>query len=244
MKAMPFHSPDNMSSASKSLKIAAIAALIIIPTILVYWLAQAQWVHQELPYLGNTETVDGKKMHHTVENIELVNYKGSNINLDSFKNKIIVANIFFATCPEVCPEMNQQIQVIAEEFSRFKNVVFLSVSIDPENDSVPVLKQYANRFNGAKLPNWYFCTGSRTEIYDWVLNDILLANEMRGKNFIHDDKVVIIDKNRHIRSILETRPPAETPANRKMTVKLELVKNIRDDIDNLLYEYRKQELDK
>lgn len=233
-----------MALASKPLKIAAIAALIVIPTLLVYWLAKAQWVHKELPYLGQTEVNNGKEIHHTVENIELQNYTGKPVNLDSFKNKIIVANIFFATCPQVCPEMNQQVQVIAEEFSKFKDIVFLSVSIDPENDSVQVLQQYAKRFNGAKLPNWYFCTGSRTEIYDWVLNDLLLANEMRGNNFIHDDKVVIIDKNRHIRSILATRPPEETPANRKMTVKLELVKNIRDDIDNLLYEYRKQELDK
>jgi protein SCO1 len=232
-----------MTSAKQGIKVVAIAALIVIPAIFVFFLAKAQWVHDELPYLGNTVVQGDKKIHHKVGNIELTDHTGKHINLDSFKDKIIIANIFFATCPQVCPEMNQQIQVVAEEFSKFKNIVFLSVSIDPETDSVPALAAYKARFNGAKLPNWYFCTGSRLEIYDWVLNDILLANEMRNNEFIHDDKIVLIDKQRHIRAILPTRPPAETPANRMLTVKLDLVKNMRDDIDNLLYEYRKQEMD-
>lgn len=234
-----------MASKSKAVKLAVAAAFILIPAVFVFFLARAQWVHEELPYLGNTQkSAEGKDIYHTVGNIYLTDHNGKNLNLDSFNDCIIVANIFFATCPEVCPEMNKQIQVIAEEFAKSKNVIFLSVSIDPENDSVPALKAYASHFNTARLPNWHFCTGSRTEIYDWVLNDILLANEMRGEEFIHDDKVVIIDKQRHIRGILATRPPEDTPSNKKLSVKLELVKNIRDDIENLIYEYRKKELDK
>lgn len=230
---------------NRALKIVAISALIVIPAILIFFLAKAKWVHQELPYLGHTvESPDGKKEYHTVSNIFLTDHKGKSLNLDSFNNKIVLVNIFFASCPQVCPEMNQQIQVIAEEFSRFKDIVFLSVSIDPERDSVPALNEYAQRFNNAKLPNWHFCTGRQSEIYDWVLNDVLLANEMRGEEFIHDDKIVLIDKKRHIRAILPTRPPEDTAENRIMTVKLELVRNIKDDIDNLLYEYRQQELDK
>jgi protein SCO1/2 len=162
--------------------------------------------------------------------------------MDSFKDKIIVANIFFASCADVCPEMNGQLMRVAEEFYRMNNVAFLTVSIDPESDSVPVLLKYSRRFN-ATLTNWRFCTGSKTEIYDWVLNDLLLANQMKGDSFIHDDKVVIIDKERHIRSILPTRPPEDTPANRRNTVKLDLMRNISDDIQNLLYEYRQKELD-
>lgn len=234
-----------MAAKSKTVKLAVAAAFIIIPAIFIFLLARAQWVHDELPYLGNTiKGPDGKEQYHTVGNVFLTDHTGKKITLDSFDNAIIVANIFFASCPEVCPEMNKQVQVIAEEFAPSPNIVFLSVSIDPENDSVPVLKKYAANFNSNRLPNWHFCTGSRTEIYDWVLNDILLANEMRGDEFIHDDKVVIIDRERHIRGILATRPPEDTPPGKRLSVKLDLVKNIRDDLENLIYEYRKKELDK
>ncbi|MBS3916020.1 MAG: SCO family protein [Bacteroidetes bacterium] len=233
-----------MASAKKTIKVIAIIALIVVPVTLIYFLATAKWVHEPLPYLGNSvKDASGKEIHHSVEDIHLWNQFGKKVTLDSLKNKIIVANIFFASCPDVCPEMNKQVQVIAEKYSEFPNVAFLSVSIDPERDSVKALYAYSRKYN-PKIKNWWFCTGNKSEIYDWVLNDILLANELRGENFIHDDKVVIIDKQRHIRSILATRPPEDTPDNRRNSVKLGLIKNINDDIDNLLYEYRQQELDK
>ena len=66
---------------------------------------------------------------------------------------------------------------------------------------------------------------------------MLAAQASPTDDFIHDDKVTIIDKDVYIRGILPTR--AETKTDR-----LALIKRIQDDIDNLIYEYRKKELDK
>jgi protein SCO1/2 len=234
-----------MVSSRKIAKRLGLAALILIPAVLVFILGRAVWVHRELPYLGNPVlNAAGKEVHHTVSDFVFTDQYGELVTLDALKDKIIIANIFCISCPKVCTEMNQQVQAVAEDFPKFNNIVFVSISVEPESDSVAALRDYAMRFNGKKLSNWRFCTGSKTEIYDWVLNDLLLANEQRGSDFIHDDKVVIIDKERHIRAILPTRPPETTPANRRNSVKMELIKNIKDDIDNLLYEYRKKELEK
>ena len=54
------------------------------------------------------------------------------------------------------------------------------------------------------------------------MNDLMLATEQRGQDFIHDDKLVIIDKSRHIRGILET-------SGKTLTEKLEKVKRIQDE---------------
>lgn len=234
-----------MQSKRKTIKVAAIAALIIIPVFFVVMVARAKWVHKKLNYYSIEYTGPEKeKATHTVGNIVLTDQDGKTVTMDSFKDQILLVNIFFATCPEVCPEMNDQLSIIAGEYFRFKNIKFLSVSIDPESDSVPVLKQYSNRFTNGKLPNWKFCTGAKSEIYDWVTNDVLLANEMKGSDFIHDDKLVLIDKEGYIRAILPTRPPEETPVKKRNKVKLDLLKAIRDDIDNLLYEYREKDMDK
>jgi cytochrome oxidase Cu insertion factor (SCO1/SenC/PrrC family) len=98
------------------------------------------------------------------------------------------------------------------------------------------LAAYARRFKADKL-KWQFCTGNKTDIYDWVMNDLLLANEQKGSDFIHDDKVAIIDRNGHIRSILPTRGNSNKE-------KLEAFKRIEEDINNLLYEYRQKDMDK
>jgi protein SCO1 len=226
-----------MAIAKNRIKMAAIAAIVILPILGILVLAKAKWVHKELPYMGETITAaDGTKEYHTVSDINLINQHGQPITLDDFDSSIVVANIFFASCAEVCPAMNKQVQVIAEEFQAFPNVRFLTITIDPEHDSVPVLATYANAYK-ADLYKRTFATGSKREIYDWVMNDLLLATEQRGQDFIHDDKVVIIDKSRHIRGILET-------SGKTLTEKLEKVKRIQDDINNLLYEYRKNDLDK
>jgi protein SCO1/2 len=147
-----------------------------------------------------------------------------------------LVNIFFASCPEVCPEMNKQLQSVAEKFQNEPQVKFLTVSIDPESDSVPVIANYAKAFK-ADLYKRTFATGSKAEIYDWAINDVLLATEQRGSDFIHDDRVVIIDKDHRIRGILPTR--AKTNSER-----IELIRRIIDDIENLKYEYREKSLDK
>jgi protein SCO1/2 len=219
------------------IRVAAVAAIILLPILGIFYLGKAKWVHKPLDYLGQTETLpDGTKQYHAVSEIQLKDHTGKTVTLTDFDSCIIIANIFFASCPEICPEMNKQVQTIAEKFYRNPKVRFLSVSIDPESDSVPVLKNYAARFRADRL-NWQFCTGSKKEIYDWAINDLLLATEQRGQDFIHDDKIVIIDREKHVRSILPTRGD-------KNRDRFEALKRIEEDINNLLYEYRQNELDK
>ncbi len=223
-------------ASSKLLRVAAIAAIVVIPVSFVVFLARAKWVHQPLPYYGERSVAaNGDTIYHRVGDIELIDQDSQKVSMGQFDSMIILANIFFTSCPDVCPEMNKQIQVVAEKFQKFPNIRFLTISIDPANDSVGALKKYAAYYKPA-IYKRQFVTGNKKDIYDWVTHDLLLANEMAGEEFIHDDKVVIIDKGRHIRAILPTRDST----NRG---RLERIKRIDDDLNNLLYEYRQKELD-
>ena len=226
-----------MAINKKYIKGAAFAALIILPSIGIFFWGKAKWVHQALPIIGERyySAELGDTVYHKVGEFILYNQHGKKITWQDFDSSILIANIFFASCPEVCPEMNKQVQVIAEEYVNESQVKFLTVTIDPETDLVPVIKDYSDYYK-ADLYKRTFATGSKTEIYDWAINDLLLATEQRGADFIHDDRIVIIDKSRRIRAILPTR--ART--NRE---KIELIRRIKDDIENLKYEYRKQTMD-
>ena len=226
-----------MAINKKYIKGAAFAALIILPSVGIFFWGKAKWVHQALPIIGERyySAELGDTVYNKVGEFVLYNQHGKKITWQDFDSSILIANIFFASCPEVCPEMNKQVQVIAEEYVNEPQVKFLTVTIDPETDSVPVIKEYSDYYK-ADLYKRTFATGSKTEIYDWAINDLLLATEQRGADFIHDDRIVIIDKSRRIRAILPTR--ART--NRE---KIELIRRIKDDIENLKYEYRKQTMD-
>ncbi|HEY2349378.1 MAG TPA: SCO family protein, partial [Puia sp.] len=80
-------------------------------------------------------------------------------------------------------------------------VQFLSFSVDPERDSVSVLKAYADKF-GINPDVWWLLTGPKKEIYDFSINELKLGladGEGVDSNFIHTQKLVLLDKEHVVR---------------------------------------------
>ncbi|MGI8634985.1 MAG: SCO family protein, partial [Segetibacter sp.] len=80
-------------------------------------------------------------------------------------------------------------------------VRFLSFSIDPQRDSVPALRRYADKF-GVDHDNWWMLTGNKKTIYDFVLNELklgLVDGEGVDTSFIHSQKFVLLDKDYVVR---------------------------------------------
>lgn len=161
--------------------------------------------------ISNTEK--GKRVSdtiwHTVSNISLTNQDGKQVTWDSLKGKIVIADFFFTRCPTICPGMTENMKRLANSIHNGKRVGdktnklvhFLSISIDPERDSVERLKYWANRFQ-INPETWWLLTGDRKQIYDFALNEIklqMIDGEGVDTNFVHSDKFVLIDSNRHVR---------------------------------------------
>lgn len=166
-----------------------------------------------LPDSVITGTEKGKRVTDTIwhkaGDISLVNQTGTTITWDSLKGKIIVADFFFTRCPTICPGMTMNMKRLAASIHNGKRVGdktnklvhFISFSIDPERDSVERLKYWANRFQ-IDPEQWWLLTGDKKSIYDFALNEVklgLIDGEGVDSNFIHSDKFVLIDSNRHVR---------------------------------------------
>ncbi|MFL0810347.1 MAG: copper chaperone PCu(A)C [Agarilytica sp.] len=97
-------------------------------------------------------------------NTALTTHEGRQVKFfdDLLKDKIVVVNFIYTTCPDVCPLETAQLVKVQEILGDRlgKDIFFYSITIDPEHDSVEVLKKYREQF-GAK---WDFHTGKRTEI--------------------------------------------------------------------------------
>ena len=146
---------------------------------------------------------------HQVKNFSLSNQEGMPVTLDSLKGKIIIADFFFTHCPTICPPMTRNMKRLAESIHNGervgdktnKQVHFLSFSIDPERDSTERLKYWADRFQ-IDPDQWWLLTGDKKMIYDLALKEIKLGvedGEGIDTNFVHSDKFVLIDSNRHVR---------------------------------------------
>lgn len=139
--------------------------------------------------------------NHIIRDFQLINQNGDTITQLVFKNKIYIANFFFASCKTICPNMNGGLQTVYDEYQGDSSVCFISHSSLPLEDSVPVLKAYSARF-GAQLPQWQFVTGNKKEIYDLARNFYLMAetkNEGLEYDFIHSRYLALIDTHKRIR---------------------------------------------
>ncbi len=152
--------------------------------------------------------VDGKikqdTVWHVLENITVINQLGDTVHLDSLRGKIIVANFFFTRCPTICPALTENMKRVQQGLSlkditkRIDNskIQLLSFSIDPDRDTVPVLKQYADKY-GVNHDIWWMLTGDKKTIYDFIQEEIKLGLQDGGivdDAFIHSDRFVLIDR--------------------------------------------------
>jgi protein SCO1 len=89
-----------------------------------------------------------------------------------------------------------------------KNVLISSFTVDPERDSVGRLKAYAENL-GIK-PDWFLLTGDKTSLYKFARTDLMIdATDGDGGpgDFIHSDKLMLVDPLKQIRAIQEQMPP-------------------------------------
>lgn len=138
---------------------------------------------------------------HKVKNISFTNQLGKQVSLDDLKGKILVINFFFTRCPSICPGLAKNMKRLQDSFVKNADIVqFISISVDPEHDSVAQLRKFADRFN-VNHDSWWFVTGKKNEIYDFALNEIKasVADTNVDSAFIHTENFFLLDSNHIVR---------------------------------------------
>jgi protein SCO1/2 len=160
---------------------------------------------EKLPVFGSGDLAGRTRNEHSIEDFELLNQDGNRKSFHEWKGQIIVANFFFSHCPVVCPKMTANLQKISRQFQQEREIHIISISIDPERDSAAQLKKYANRFS-IDEGKWDLLTGDKKEIYRLARNSFMVvATDGDGgpNDFIHSDKLVLIDKIGRIRGFYD-----------------------------------------
>ncbi|MFT7049797.1 MAG: protein SCO1/2 [Psychroserpens sp.] len=157
----------------------------------------------------NPELVDkslqNKTQNHRVSDFELINQNGQVITQNHYKDKIYVTDFFFTRCGSICPIMTDNMTKIQEEFIDNDDIMFLSLSVTPEIDSVSVLKEYATN-KGVIDSKWNITTGDKKHIYELARQSYFAVVEQGDgglQDFIHTPNFVLIDKEKQIRGIYD-----------------------------------------
>jgi protein SCO1/2 len=126
------------------------------------------------------------------------------------QGKIIILDFFFTSCGSICPKLTNNMSKLQRSFSKGGDerkkidtsiVQFMSISVDPNRDSVPVLRDYGNKMNVA-AENWWLLTGNRDSIYKFAFEEMKVdsfSTEPVSPDFVHTSRYILIDKKMQVR---------------------------------------------
>jgi len=157
--------------------------------------------------LGVEESTDAKgnkktdSVYHTIPNRRFTTQDGEELELDSLYGNVYVVDFFFATCPGICPVMTKQLKRVQNAFIKDKNFKIVSISVDPEKDSIAALREYANNYNA--IPGkWLFLNAPKPDVYSLAKEGFFLVakeNPAGAEAFLHSEKLTLVDAEGSIR---------------------------------------------
>ncbi|HMP92697.1 MAG TPA: SCO family protein [Phnomibacter sp.] len=142
-----------------------------------------------------------------VKPFTFINQAGDTVNQQATAGKVYVANYFFVTCPGICPAMNGNVKMVYEKYKGQKDFLILSHTCQPEVDSVPALRRYADSI-GSDGRQWQFLTGNKLELYltaresyhiDDPKNNVGDINDQ----FLHSQFLALVDRQGQVRGIYD-----------------------------------------
>jgi protein SCO1 len=163
---------------------------------------------------------------HRIADFSLIDQTGTTVTNKDFEDKIYVADFFFTTCPSICPKMTASLSTLSEYYKNDTDIMFLSHSVTPVKDSVPVLAAYAEEY-GVDHNKWKLTTGDKNHIYELARRSYFaVTTEGDGgeKDFIHTENFILVDKERKIRGFYDGTSPDD-------------MERLKSDITILRYEY-------
>ena len=182
--------------------IAWYATLILIPVMtaaFLFWLRQAQ-VAQAARRTIST--------YGTVPQFDLTNQDGQPFGSTQLHGRIWIAGFIFTTCPGPCPMISSRMGELQRPLEK-SDVQLVSFTVDPENDTPEVLREYAQRVQ-ARPGRWHFLTGQQAAIYDLTQHGFKLAVADRAAEEggpVHSTRTVLVDRRGMIRGYYDILAP-------------------------------------
>ena len=134
---------------------------------------------------------------------KLTERSGREFDSNELKGQIWIGSFFFASCPGPCRKMNLKLAELTDEWPADK-VRFVSISVDPKNDSPAALQDYAKSF-GADDEQWLFLTEPGDDVQKLARQGFKVAASTSGDSaaadhpITHSDRLIVIDGRGQIR---------------------------------------------
>ena len=169
------------------------------------------WQQRQVHKAGATGGLEftGPKL----EEFELTERSGAPFRSRDMLGRIWVTTFFFSSCPGPCERLNSSIRYL-HNLEEFKEVVWVSITVDPDHDTLPRLRKYADRFQ-ADPERWLFCRAELDYVKRVGSDFMRLPVTWRG----HNEYAVVIDQAGKIRGMYDASSLSQTEKLRALILK-------------------------
>ncbi|OWY71285.1 hypothetical protein B7486_11880 [cyanobacterium TDX16] len=149
----------------------------------------------------------------TLPDFTLTERSGKPVALADLRGRVWVADFIFTHCAGPCPVMSMRMKQFQDllKKERMDDVVCVSFSVDPENDTPARLTEYADAL-GAEVGRWLFLTGEKRAIRDLAIKGFKIAvqdPEQGDDQIIHSTRFVLVDREGRIRGYYSAMTESE-----------------------------------
>lgn len=97
------------------------------------------------------------------DKLKLTDSDGKTLSLDKFRGKLLLVNFFFTHCPDVCPPQTAALNTVMNKLGKHEqeSVHFVSITIDPDNDTQAELTKYKKQFGIKNPKSWTFARSDK-----------------------------------------------------------------------------------
>src|SRR5580698_9103501 len=143
-----------------------------------------------------------------IPQFELIAQDGQPFHSYTLAGKIWVADFIYTTCPGPCPRMTSEMREVQDAVSKMQDVRLVSFTVDPAQDTPPVLAAYA-KLHGASPAMWYFLTGPVPILQALDRDAFKLGNI--DASMQHSTRFVLVDGQGRIRAYYDTSESSAIP---------------------------------
>lgn len=146
---------------------------------------------------------------------QLTDQTGTAFSSATLAGRITLMDFVYTHCTDACPTLSATFQQAQRKLADDKllgdRVMLVSLSVDPQHDTPPVLAEYGQRFK-ADPSGWKFLSGDWDQVYDVVTGLKVATRPPRpaadapapgGTELTHSTRIILIDGEQQVRAYLE-----------------------------------------
>ncbi len=173
-----------MARNKPTLLIWGVPLVVLLAVIAAFVVNSAEQSRSRLPVLSE------------VPAFRLTSSAGTEISRADLNGRLHVVNFMFTRCQGVCPTMSTNIRKMYDLYRGSDKVRFLSVTVDPDYDSLAVLQRYAADF-GVNDERWQFARGPLVDVASLIEHGFMLDASDLPSN--HPSYLILVDESGQIR---------------------------------------------